>query len=110
MMIPEPIENEVKLLGGTEGIALRIANEDKLAEQSAIHHALSSTMRLKILSLILVQPLCVCLIKEIMKMSDSKLSYHLSTLVASGRIRREKKGNWIIYHPTEKAEKYRVEV
>ncbi|WP_135606288.1 helix-turn-helix transcriptional regulator [Methanococcoides sp. NM1] len=109
MIIPEPIENEVKMLGGTEGIALRIADDDKLARQSGIHHALSSSIRLKILNLVLVQPLCVCLIKEITNIPDSKLSYHLSILVDNGLIHREKSGNWIIYHPTEEGRKYKVE-
>lgn len=109
MIIPEPIENEVKLLGGAEGIALRVADDEKIGKQSSIHHALSSSIRLKILNLLLVQPLCVCLIKEITKMPDSKLSYHLSILVDSGLIRREKSGNWIIYHPTEEGMKYKVE-
>ncbi|AKB84601.1 helix-turn-helix transcriptional regulator [Methanococcoides methylutens] len=110
MIIPEPIENEVNLLGGAEGIALRIADDESIARQSSIHHALSSSIRLKILNLVLVQPLCVCLIKEITGMPDSKLSYHLSILVDNGLIRREKSGNWIIYHPTEEGRKYQVEI
>lgn len=109
MIIPEPIDHEVKMLGGTEGIALRIADDEKLARQSGIHHALSSSIRLKILNLVLVQPLCVCLIKEITDIPDSKLSYHLSILVDNGLIHREKSGNWIIYHPTEEGRKYKVE-
>lgn len=90
MIIPEPIENEVKLLGGAEGIALRIADDESIAKQSGIHHALSSPIRLKILNLVLVQPLCVCLIKEITEIPDSKLSYHLSILVDSGPIQRKR--------------------
>lgn len=39
--------------------------------------------------------------EEIIGIADSKLSYHLSTLKECGLINGERKGNWIIYYPTD---------
>ena len=37
-------------------------------------------IRLTVMYSLLSQPLCVCVIKEVVKIADSKLSYHLSIL------------------------------
>ncbi|MDD1704012.1 MAG: ArsR family transcriptional regulator [Methanoregula sp.] len=47
-----------------------------------------------------VQPLCVCVIKEIAGIADSKLSYHLNQLKKAELIEGEPQGSWIIYHLT----------
>ena len=50
---------------------------------------------------LLSQPLCVCVIKEVVKIADSKLSYHLSILKEQDFIAGEQQGNWIIYSITD---------
>jgi ArsR family transcriptional regulator len=55
---------------------------------------------LKILAMLAVQPLCVCVIKAVLGIADSKLSYHLSVLKKTGLITGEAQGNWIIYRLT----------
>ena len=47
-----------------------------------------------------VQPLCVCVIKAVLEIADSKLSYHLSVLKKAGLIQGDQQGNWIIYRLT----------
>lgn len=47
------------------------------------------------------QPLCVCVIKEVLGIADSKLSYHLGVLKKAGLITGESEANWIIYSLTE---------
>ncbi|MEA3558018.1 MAG: metalloregulator ArsR/SmtB family transcription factor, partial [Candidatus Thermoplasmatota archaeon] len=64
--------------------------------------ALSDPSRLRILHMISVQPLCVCCIKELVEMSYSRLSYHLSQLKEAGLVVGEQNKNWIIYRATEK--------
>ena len=49
-------------------------------------------------------PLCV--INRFMRISGSKLSYHLSVLKESGLIDGEYQGNWIIYSITDAGKKY----
>lgn len=107
MEIPKPIQRQVEKKGGIQGIA-ELLREDEIAQHSSIYHALSEPLRLKILNLLSIQPLCVCLIKEIVKTSDSKLSYHLSVLKESGLIEGKQKGNWIIYHVTKLGRKYKI--
>ncbi len=106
MEIPEPIKGQVERKGGLEGISRRLADDSQYDEFSRLHKALSDPLRLRILDILIIQPLCVCCIKEIMKISDSKLSYHLSQLREAGLIEGRQEKNWIIYRPTESGSKY----
>jgi ArsR family transcriptional regulator len=42
-------------------------------------------------------------IKAVVRMADSKLSYHLNILKKAGMIKGEQQGQWIIYHITGQA-------
>ena len=64
--------------------------------------ALSDPHRLSILYIIREQPLCVCVINRFMRLSGSKLSYHLNILNECGLVAREYDGNWVIYSITER--------
>ena len=77
-------------------------HEDELEERSRIYQALSDPLRLSILYIIKDQPLCVCVINRFMRLSGSKLSYHLNILKESGLIEGEYDGNWIIYSITDR--------
>ena len=108
MEVPDVIKKDVEKKGGIGGIASLLAVEEKITQESKIHHALSEPLRMKILNILIIQPLCVCLMKEIVKIPDSKLSYHLSALKECGLIEGKRKGNWIIYHATESGKKYKI--
>ena len=75
-------------------------DEGKIAAMSQVYSALSDPLRLRILSILSVQPLCVCVIKEIVNVPDSKLSYHLSILKDAGLVDSARDGNWIMYSLT----------
>jgi ArsR family transcriptional regulator len=102
MEIPKSIREELDRIGGFKALARRIPAEEDLDRESRIHHALSDSLRLAILYLLVDQPLCVCVIKEFTKIADSKLSYHLAILRESGLIEGTYQGNWIIYSITDK--------
>ncbi|MDD4126936.1 MAG: metalloregulator ArsR/SmtB family transcription factor, partial [Methanomicrobium sp.] len=78
-----------------------LCEEECLKKQSLMHNACTDTVRLKILSLLKEGPLCVCAIKEVLGLADSKLSYHLNVLKKAGLISGSKKYRWIIYRLTE---------
>lgn len=78
----------------------KLPKDRALANKSKIFHALSEPVRMKILSALLVRPLCVCVLTEITKMRYSKLSYHLSVLKECGLVSSKEDGNWIIYSIT----------
>ena len=67
-----------------------------------LHQALADPIRLTVMYSLLSQPLCVCVIKEVVKIADSKLSYHLSILKEQDFIIGEQQGNWIIYSITDR--------
>jgi ArsR family transcriptional regulator len=100
--IPEPIQKELDALGGLDALEKRIPSKKVLDERSRIYQALSDPLRLSILYIIRDQPLCVCVINRFMRLSGSKLSYHLNILKENGLIEGEYNGNWIIYSITER--------
>jgi ArsR family transcriptional regulator len=100
--IPEPIQKELDAMGGLSALEKRIPSQKKLEGRGRIYQALSDPLRLSILYVIRDQPLCVCVINRFMRLSGSKLSYHLNILKESGLIEGENNGNWIIYSITER--------
>jgi ArsR family transcriptional regulator len=100
MEIPEPIQKDLDSRGGMEALKKQIPQTKTLEERSRIYQALSDPLRLSILYIIRDQPLCVCVINRFMRLSGSKLSYHLNILKESDLITGEYDGNWIIYSIT----------
>jgi len=96
----------IERLGGEEVLSRAVPDEPELAAMSRRYHALSDPLRLTILYLLRDQPLCVCVINRFMRISDSKLSYHLAVLKESGLIEGESRGNWIIYSLTDTGKNY----
>jgi len=99
--LPPEVEESLCRCGGIAGLTGRLPDDEALARESALHRALADPIRLKILAMLAVQPLCVCVIKAVLGMADSKLSYHLSVLKKTGLIAGEAQGNWIIYSLTD---------
>ena len=102
MEIPEPIQKELDALGGFEALAGRIPPAGELEAKSRVYHALADPLRLTILYLLRDQPLCVCVINRFMRLSGSKLSYHLTILKENGLAESRNDGNWIIYSITDR--------
>jgi len=106
MPIPEPVEDDLARVGGVGGLTRLLPDGETLALRSQQFHALSDPVRLKILLLLAVQPLCVCVIREVVAVADSRLSYHLNVLKKADLIAGEAQGNWIIYSLTAEGEKF----
>ena len=100
--IPEPIQRDLDAIGGLAALEKRIPPKETLEVRGRIYQALSDPLRLSILYIIRDQPLCVCVINRFMRLSGSKLSYHLNILKENGLIEGENDGNWIIYSITER--------
>jgi DNA-binding transcriptional ArsR family regulator len=98
--IPEEIAASLCACGGIEGLGTLLPSEAELERLSARHRACADPIRLKILAMLGVQPLCVCVIKAVLGIADSKLSYHLGVLRKAGLIAGEQQGSWIIYSLT----------
>ncbi|MGM0510735.1 MAG: ArsR/SmtB family transcription factor [Thermoplasmatota archaeon] len=105
MEIPDDVEKELENRGGIDELVKNI-DEELIGEESQIYKALSDPKRLKILTLLNEQDLCVCLLKDILDIADSKLSYHLSILKDRKLIEGERDANFVIYNITDKGKKY----
>ncbi|MCP1662952.1 MAG: ArsR family transcriptional regulator [Methanocalculus sp. MSAO_Arc1] len=106
--IPPDVEASLAASGGLQGLQGLLAHLPEDAEALAaasLFRALADPFRLKILALLAVQPLCVCVIRLILGISDSRLSYHLSILKKAGFIAGDQSGTWIIYRLTEEGER-----
>ncbi len=64
---------------------------------SRIFKALSDENRIRILKMLEIRPLCVCEIKEVLRLANSTVSKHLSILRETGLILDEKEGKWVNY-------------
>ena len=100
--LPDPIQKDLDKQGGMEGLLARIPDASALHASSRLHQALADPIRLTVMYSLLSQPLCVCVIKGVVKIADSKLSYHLSILKEQDFISGEQQGNWIIYSITDR--------
>jgi len=105
MPIPQDVADSLDAVGGVRGLMHRLPGPTTIERASRVHHALSEPLRLRILHALAVQPLCVCVIKEIAGIADSKLSYHLNQLKRADLIEGEQQGSWIIYHLTPLGER-----
>jgi len=103
---PPEIVREVEEKGGIDGLIEKIPDSHTLNKIAKLHHALSDPIRLKILCLLKVQDSCVCLIRAVVGISYSKLSYHLSILKKADLISGRKRGNYIIYSLTPLGREY----
>lgn len=105
MPIPQEVTESLEVVGGVPGIEGRLPSAEALRAASHVHHALSEPLRIRIVLALAVQPLCVCVIKEIAGIADSKLSYHLNQLKKAGLIEGNQQGSWIIYRLTPLGER-----
>lgn len=100
--IPEIIREQCKCLGGVDGLKGLLLTKGEASRKGRVLKAVADQTRLTILDIIIKQPLCVCIIKDLINMPDSQLSYHLNVLKKSRLIEGERHGSWIIYYPTER--------
>ena len=103
---PGTIQYDLDVVGGVKGLCKLLPTPKRILKMSATYHALSDPVRMTILHLLAVQPLCVCVIKECIGIADSKLSYHLAIMKKADLIEGEQQGNWIIYRLTDLGKKY----
>jgi len=68
-----------------------------LDKQEKIFKALSDSNRIRIVKMLQKKALCVCEIKDILKLATSTVSKHLSILRSAGLIVDWKDGKWINY-------------
>lgn len=106
MNLPEEMETALSSFGGLERLQQVVPDREDLVEDGKVFNALSDPIRLQIMHALMFLDLCPCLLKEIVKLSDSKLSYHLNSLEAAGLITHAPRKRWRIYMLTEKGKSF----
>lgn len=99
--LPEEISEAITEIGGLERLHCKIPGPETIASEAAFHLALASKTRLALLWAIGCCDMCPCVLKEFLKIPDSKLSYHLSLLDQTGLVSSYRKKNWKIYTITD---------
>lgn len=100
-VLPEEVRRSLDEIGGLEALSRKVPGKGELIETVSSYKAMADGLRLQILHMLAISPLCVCVIRAVTGVEDSKLSYHLRILKSAGLITAEKKGNWIIYNTSE---------
>jgi len=67
------------------------------ARAAELFHALSDTIRLEVVGLLLDGERCVCDLMEELDLAQSRLSWHLKTLSDAGIIAGRRDGRWNYY-------------
>jgi len=106
MEVPKAVGKTLQKRGGFSVIEKELLSNERFIDQAKVFKALSDPNRIKILHLLGQQDLCVCLLREFIDMSNSKLSYHINILKDNELITGEREGNFIIYHLTKKGQKF----
>lgn len=77
-------------------------------DNTKIFKALSDVNRLRILKALQTKTLCVCEIRELLKLANSTVSQHLKILKEAGFIIEQKAGKWVNYQINFKPEDVRI--
>jgi len=99
--IPDDITKEMGGCSGLTAILRKQPTKKALKDASKRFSLLSKPVRLRILLLLRHRELCVCIIKEAVSYTDSKLSYHLACLKRAGFIRSRRDHSYLRYSLTK---------
>ena len=84
-------------------------NKESIKKQAKMFQALGNEVRLKILSLLAVQELCICNIVEAIEGSNSTIAHHLKKLEEGEWITSRRDGKFTIYRLNRiQAERHRI--
>jgi ArsR family transcriptional regulator len=85
--------------------------DEKIKEITKILKALSDESRIRIINLLKSRKgICVCEIREIIKLSQPTVSLHLKKLEEAGIITFEKDGLWVNYYLNDKMDPESMEL
>ncbi|MFA5311883.1 MAG: metalloregulator ArsR/SmtB family transcription factor [Methanomassiliicoccales archaeon] len=99
--LPNEVSEAIIEIGGLDNLSSNLPSNEDLEHQIKLHRALSDKTRLKILWAIRCCDLCPCVLKEYLKISDSRLSYHLSYLEEAMLVTSYQEKNWRIFSITD---------
>lgn len=75
----------------------RIPDEDTAVDIADLFRQLGDSTRVRLLSMLALEPMCVCEMADILGISQPAVSHHLRTLRQSGVVRFKKEGKRALY-------------
>lgn len=102
MNLPDEVEEAIMEIGGLAKLSKAVPSDKDISAQIKLHHLLSDKNRLKILWAVNCCGLCPCVLKLLLKIENSMLSYHLNVLEKAGLVESYTKKNWRVYSITDK--------
>lgn len=99
--IPIEVSEAISEIGGLKKLSSAMPSDADIVSLAKFHLMLSDETRLKILWAVNYCDLCPCVLIEFLKISNSRLSYHLAELEAAGLVESYPKKNWKIYSITK---------
>jgi DNA-binding transcriptional ArsR family regulator len=90
---PHPVE-----MNDVERLQQKILSTEKAQRMAEFFSLLGDTNRLRIISVLAIQELCVCDLAAILDMSESAVSHQLRALRAMRLVRYHKRGRKVFYH------------
>ncbi|MGA9408474.1 MAG: metalloregulator ArsR/SmtB family transcription factor [Bacteroidota bacterium] len=73
-------------------------------EQVNVFKALSDPNRIRIMKMVIERELCMCEVREILDLSNSTVSKHLTILRDAGLLLDSKDGKWVNFRLNDKSE------
>ncbi len=89
---PHPVE-----IDDIERLQKKVINTEKAQRMAEFFSLLGDTNRLRIVSILAVQELCVCDLAAVLEMSESAVSHQLRALRAMRLVRYHKRGRKVFY-------------
>lgn len=83
----------------------KMPGAEHLNATSRVLQALAHPLRVAIYAAICIEPLCVCELSILLRMSPPALMYHLRLLARAGLITVKKSGKFAEYHPRSESAK-----
>ena len=77
-------------------------------DEVRVFKALSDPNRIRILKMMLERELCLCEVREVLNLSNSTVSKHLSILRDAGLVLDSKNGKWVNFRINDKADQHLV--
>lgn len=81
-----------------EWLLQAIPKEDEAIDAAELFSQLGSSTRIRLLSMLALEDLCVCELADALKISQPAVSHHLRLLRQSGVVRFKKAGKQVIYY------------
>ncbi len=82
-------------------ILAQIPDEDAAVDIADLFSQLGDSTRVRLLSMLAMEPMCVCEMADILRMSQPAVSHHLRMLRQSGVVRFKKDGKRAFYSLSE---------